>query len=154
MLSDLPCLHEGSEMPAANVFRLISIWFFTLQSSVPLQRGSPHASKKEDKANAKCVKYLVVTVNANQHFTFVKANWTSEWDNGMFSKKTSALHVNTESVSGHNEGQSHFQWASPNQNRCGYYESTLCLWCPNFCSQDNRKQLVKQQSSEKRHTLD
>jgi len=47
---------------------------YTLIKCMPL-RGSPHATEKEDKGDAKCVKCLVVTVNIEQHFTFVKVNW-------------------------------------------------------------------------------
>lgn len=39
-----------------------------------------------------------------------------------------------------------FQWALPNQNRCGYCKSSLCLTTPNFSFPDNKKQLAKQQS--------
>lgn len=76
LITDLPCLHKGCEMPPAIVFRLISTQFFPLSSSVLPLRGSPYATQKEDKGDAKCVKYLVVIVNVQQHFTFLKANWT------------------------------------------------------------------------------
>lgn len=59
-------------MPPAIVLRFHMV-FCTLVKCMPL-KGSPQSTEKEDKGDAKCVKYLVVTVNVKQHFTFMKAN--------------------------------------------------------------------------------
>lgn len=48
-----------------------------------------------------------------------------------------------------------FQWALPNQNRCGYCKSSLCLRTPNFCSPTIRNSWPNNSQkyiSYKRHT--